>query len=343
MIAARPHERAQHHSLQREGMPSSPETLLQVDKLRVAFPLGSSLADAVSDVSFSIGKGEAVGLLGESGSGKSMTALAIMGLVPPTGRIVGGSIVFDGRNLLGMSEEEMRSVRGSRISIVFQDPLSALNPSLRIGQQLMHIIRAHGRESMQEAQRRALEVLDLVGLPDPTRVMKSYPHELSGGMRQRALIGMAIACRPQLLIADEPTTALDVTIQAQIVDLFRQLRRELDLTLIFITHNLDLMAEICDRAIVMYGGTIVESGVVEDLFSRPQHPYTNMLIDCLPRLDDLHRDLTLIPGMPPALGAIAAGCPFEPRCPRAIDRCRAVRPALESRSGHMVACWESPV
>ena len=319
------------------------ESLLDVADLRVAFPVGGAMAEAVRGVSFTIEKGEAVGLLGESGSGKSVSALAMMGLIAPPGRITGGSIQFAGRDLLALGETEMRMVRGRDISIVFQDPLTAFNPAFRVGRQLLHVIHAHEHQSRAQARRRALEVLDMVGLPDPPRVMLSYPHELSGGMRQRALIGMALASRPRLLIADEPTTALDVTIQAQIVELFRQLRRELDLTLLFITHNLDLMAELCGRAIVMYSGTVVEAGDIEDLFARPDHPYTRMLIDCVPRLDDQRHELTLIPGMPPPLGTIPAGCPFEPRCPSAVDRCRDSRPVEQQVGGHRVACWEAKV
>ncbi len=317
------------------------EPLLDVADLRVAFPAGESMAEAVRGVSFGIKKGEAVGLLGESGSGKSVSALAIMGLIAPPGQITGGSINFAGRNLLALGETEMSAVRGRDISIVFQDPLTAFNPAFRVGRQLLHVILAHQSQSMAKARRRALEVLDLVGLPNPPRVMKSYPHELSGGMRQRALIGMALACQPRLLIADEPTTSLDVTIQAQIVELFRQLRRELDLTLLFITHNLDLMAEICDRAIVMYAGTVVEAGGIEDLFARPEHPYTRMLISCVPRLGDQRHELTLIPGMPLPLGTVPAGCPFEPRCPSAVERCRTSRPVEKQVGGHRVACWEA--
>jgi len=319
------------------------ELLLRIADLRVAFPLGYGTADALRGVSLEIKKGEAVGLLGESGSGKSMTALAIMGLIPSGGRVTQGSVQFANRDLLAMSEEEMRAVRGKQISIVFQDPLTALNPVFRIGRQLLNVIHAHQSLSEAKARGRALEVLDLVGLPDPARVMRSYPHELSGGMRQRVLIGLAVACQPQLLIADEPTTALDVTIQAQIVELFRQLRRDLNLTVLFITHNLKLMAEICDRAIVMYAGTIVESDRIEALFARPQHPYTKMLIDCLPRLDDVQHELTVIPGMPPALGTVSVGCPFQPRCPIAVERCREEQPPLERKSGRLVACWEAPI
>ena len=319
------------------------ESLLDVAELRVAFPVGGAMVEAVRGVNFTIETGEAVGLLGESGSGKSVSALAVMGLITPPGRITSGSIRFAGRDLLALGETEMRTIRGGEISIVFQDPLTAFNPAFRVGRQLLHVIHAHESQSAAKARRRALEVLDMVGLPDPPRVMMSYPHELSGGMRQRALIGMALACRPRLLIADEPTTALDVTIQAQIVELFGQLRRELDLTLLFITHNLDLMAELCDRAIVMYAGTVVEAGDIEDLFAKPDHPYTRMLIDCVPRLDDQRHELTLIPGMPPPLGAVPEGCPFEPRCPSAVDRCRASRPVEQQAGGHRVACWEVQV
>ena len=314
--------------------------LLEVRNLRVAFPAGGRMAEAVRGISFAMDTGEAVGVLGESGSGKTQSALAMLRLVQSPGRIMGGAVQFADRDLLALSEAEMRTVRGRQLSIVFQDPLTAFNPAFQVGGQLLHVIRTHTPRTSAQARARALEVLDLVGLPDPARVMTSYPHELSGGMRQRALIGMALACEPKLLIADEPTTALDVTIQAQIVELFRKLRRELDLTLLYITHNLDLMAELVDRAIVMYAGTIVEAGAIEDLFDRPRHPYTRMLIDCVPRLErERDRELTVIRGMPPAIGTLEVGCPFEPRCPVALDRCRSERPVEESVAGHRVSCW----
>ena len=316
--------------------------LLAVDGLRVAFPAGGRMAEAVRGVTFSVGTGEALGVLGESGSGKSVSALSIMRLIQSPGRITSGAVRFDGRDLLRLGEREMRGLRGREISMVFQDPLTAFNPVYKVGPQLVHVIRTHTPRSAQAARERALEVLGMVGLPDPERVMRAYPHELSGGMRQRALIGMALACEPRLLIADEPTTALDVTVQAQIVELFHDLRARLDLTLVYITHNLDLMAELCDRAIVMYAGRIVEESGIEALFAEPRHPYTRMLIDCVPRLDeDSDRALTEIRGMPPPIGTLEAGCPFEPRCPVSMDRCRHDVPAEHSADGHRAACWRA--
>ncbi len=260
--------------------------ILDVKDLSISFSTSSMEVEAVKRISFSVRNGEALGILGESGSGKSVSALSILGLVPPPGRITNGCIKFCDENLIEFSEARMRQLRGSEISMVFQDPLSAFNPVYTIGQQLLHVIQTHKYKSTKLATCRALEILNMVGLPDPKRVMTSYPHQLSGGMRQRALIGMALACEPKLLIADEPTTALDVTIQAQIVQLFHDLRKQLDLTLLYITHNLDLMSELCDRAIVMNKGLIVEKGNVINLFTSPKHAYTKMLLDCVPRLDD---------------------------------------------------------
>ena len=261
-------------------------TVLEVKNLKISFSTSASTIEAVSNISFVVKNGEALGILGESGSGKSVSALSIIGLVPPPGKIIGGSIKFFGKEVTSSSEAQLRSLRGSEISMVFQDPLTAFNPVYTVGQQLLHILKTHKYKSRSEVYNRAIEVLKMVELPDPVRVMNAYPHELSGGMRQRALIGMALACEPKLLIADEPTTALDVTIQAQIVDLFHQLRDRLDLTLVYITHNLDLMAELCDRAIVMKKGCIVEEGPVQTLFQSPKHAYTKMLLDCVPRLND---------------------------------------------------------
>ena len=261
------------------------KAILKVIDLSVKFPTKDNYVEALKNISFSVKTGEALGILGESGSGKSVSALSIMNLVPSPGRIINGSILYSGINLVSLSEADMRRLRGSEISMVFQDPLTAFNPVYTVGKQLLHVIQTHKHKSKKIAYNRALEVLSLVGLPDPVRVFHSYPHQLSGGMRQRALIGMALACEPKILIADEPTTALDVTIQSQIVQLFHELREQLDLTLIYITHNLDLMAELCDRAIVMYQGKIVEEGDVKTLFNSPQHPYTRMLIDCVPRLN----------------------------------------------------------
>ena len=314
--------------------------LLEVNNLKVAFPVGNVMAEAVRGVSFEINTGDAVGVLGESGSGKSVTALAILRLIPSTGRITEGSVKFAGNDLLRVNEANMRRLRGRDLSMVFQDPLTGFNPALRIGRQLLNVIRTHTSTTMQQSRARALEVLDLVGLPNPARVMRSYPHELSGGMRQRALIGIALACNPKLLIADEPTTALDVTIQAQIVELFHKLRSELDLTLLYITHNLDLMAELCDRAIVMYAGNVVEEGNVTDLFQAPRHPYTRMLIDCVPRLQDSrNRELTVIQGIPPTIGTNNPGCRFSPRCPSAVDRCYVEYPEESVEEQRRFACW----
>ena len=314
--------------------------LLEVNNLKVAFPVGNVMAEAVRGVSFEINTGDAVGVLGESGSGKSVTALAILRLIPSTGRITEGSVKFAGEDILSIDEANMRRLRGRDLSMVFQDPLTAFNPALRIGRQLLNVIRTHTSTTVQQARTRALEVLDLVGLPNPARVMRSYPHELSGGMRQRALIGIALACNPKLLIADEPTTALDVTIQAQIVDLFHKLRSELDLTLLYITPNLDLMAELCDRAIVMYAGNVVEEGKVTDLFQAPRHPYTRMLIDCVPRLEDSrNRELTVIKGMPPTIGTTNPGCRFSPRCPSAVERCHVEYPQESFEAQRRFSCW----
>ena len=246
--------------------------LLEVEGLRVAFPAGGRMAEAVRGVSFAVETGEALGVLGESGSGKSVSALSIMRLIQAPGRITSGSVRFGGRDLPSLDEREMRGLRGREISMVFQDPPTAFNPVYKVGRQLVHVIRTHTSHSAQAARGRAVEVLGMVGLPDPQRVMRAYPHELSGGMRQRALIGIALACEPRLLIADEPTTALDVTVQAQIVELFHDLRARLDLTLIYITHNLDLMAELCDRAIVMYAGRVAETGSTQEVMRNPRHP-----------------------------------------------------------------------
>jgi oligopeptide/dipeptide ABC transporter ATP-binding protein len=312
--------------------------LLAVEGLRVGFPSGGRIVEAVRGIRFAIEPGEAVGLVGESGSGKSLTALAILRLVSPPGRILGGHVRLQDRDLLGVSEAAMRQVRGAEISIVFQDPLTSLNPAFTIGQQLGDILVAHRGLRGRASRRHARETLELVGIP--AHRLDSYPYEFSGGMRQRALIAMAIACRPQLLIADEPTTALDVTTQAQIVRLLARLRIELGLSLLFITHNLDLMAEICDRAVVLYGGSVVEAGPVERVFGEPRHPYTRRLIDCIPRLDAIGDRLPRpIPGQPPTLRDIGEGCPFAPRCPEMLPICGSRFPAESLEDGRRVACW----
>ena len=260
--------------------------LLDVRDLRVSFPMANGMTEAVRGVSFSVAPGEAIGIVGESGSGKSVSAFAVMRLVAQPGRITGGEILFEGRDLAALDEKAMRTVRGRHISMVFQDPLSSLNPAFTIGQQLVDTVRAHRPAATREAARdRAVEVLELVGITEAGRRLTSYPHEFSGGMRQRVMIALAIACEPKLLIADEPTTALDVTIQAQVVALLWQLREKLGLSVLFISHNLDLVAEICDRVYVMHTGNVVEHGDVEDIFLRPQHSYTRMLQNCIPRIE----------------------------------------------------------
>jgi len=264
--------------------------LLDVRDLRVSFPMANGMTEAVRGVSFSVAPGEAIGIVGESGSGKSVSALAVMRLVAQPGRITGGEILFEGRDLAALDEKAMRTVRGRHISMVFQDPLSSLNPAFTIGQQLVDTVRAHRPAATREAARdRAVEVLELVGITEAGRRLTSYPHEFSGGMRQRVMIALAIACEPKLLIADEPTTALDVTIQAQVVALLWQLREKLGLSVLFISHNLDLVAEICDRVYVMHTGNVVEHGDVEDIFLRPQHSYTRMLQNCIPRIEGVER------------------------------------------------------
>jgi oligopeptide/dipeptide ABC transporter ATP-binding protein len=314
--------------------------LLEIAGLRVGFPLGRTLAEAVRGVSLTVTPAEAVGLVGESGSGKSLTALAVMRLIDPPGQIVGGRIALDGRDLLALEERELRRVRGADISMIFQDPLTSLNPAFTIGRQLTDVIVTHQGVDRREARRRAVEVLATVGIPAPARRLGSYPHEFSGGMRQRVLIGMAVACRPRLLIADEPTTALDVTIQAQVIALIRRLREELGLAVLFITHNLDLVAEFCDRVAVMYAGQVVEEGPVETLFADPRHPYTRALIACVPRLDGGGgAALASIEGVPPPPGTVIGGCAFAARCPAALERCRAEAPAERRVAGRRVACW----
>jgi peptide/nickel transport system ATP-binding protein/oligopeptide transport system ATP-binding protein len=317
-----------------------PPPLLEVSGLRVAFPTKGGLAEAVKGVDFALRPGEAVGLVGESGSGKSLTAMAILRLIAAPGRITGGSIRFDGADLLALPESGMRGLRGRAISMVFQDPSTSLNPAFTIGRQIIDTVRAHrpglGRAAARE---QAIESLALVGIADPGRRLASYPHEFSGGMRQRVLIAMAIACQPKLLIADEPTTALDVTVQARVVDLLNDLRARLGLTVLFISHNLDLVAEICDRVVVMYAGRVVEAAGAEDLFTQPRHPYTRLLQRCIPRIGGDGARLEVIDGAPPAPGQHVAGCAFAPRCPEAASVCRESPPHLAPLGRHDVACW----
>ena len=314
--------------------------LLQVRGLKTQFFTGDGTLRAVDGISFQLNKGETLGIVGESGCGKSVTALSIMRLVPnPPGRIVDGEIFFDGTNLLSLSDPEMRRVRGGKISMVFQEPMTSLDPVFTIGQEIMETVRLHQGLNKEEATKKTIEALQLVGMPDAEKRIKSYPHQLSGGMRQRAMIAMALSCHPALLIADEPTTALDVTIQAQILKLIDELKDRLGTSVLLITHDLGVVAEMCDHVAVMYAGHIIEQTDTETLFRDPRHPYTRGLLKAIPRLDVDTPRLHTIEGMVPLLIDLPAGCPFQPRCPSAFDRCSAEMPELiPTDAHHLVKC-----
>jgi oligopeptide transport system ATP-binding protein len=322
--------------------------LLEVRDLVTHFETGEGVVRAVDGVSFALGPGEAMGLVGESGCGKSVTALSLMRLIAtPPGRIVGGQVLLDGRDLLALSDRAMRRVRGAEVAMIFQDPMTSLNPVLPISLQIGEALALHRGLAGDAARRRTVELLDMVGIPAARSRLDDYPHQFSGGMRQRVMIAIAIACEPKLLIADEPTTALDVTIQAQILDLLRQLRQQLGMTLILITHDLGVVAGICDAVNVMYAGRIVESGDVETIFDEPRHPYTLGLLRSVPRIDEPRRErLIPIDGLPPTLMDLPPGCPFAPRCAFRVDCCADEAPALEpvddadpSAGEHRIACW----
>jgi peptide/nickel transport system ATP-binding protein len=325
----------------------SEETVLEVKGLQTVFFTASGLFRAVNDVSFNVRRGETLAIVGESGCGKSVTALSVMRLVPdPPGRIVGGSIVLEGTDLLDLDEDEMRKIRGNRISMIFQEPMTSLNPVMRIGDQITEAVRLHRPMTQKEAWKQAVELLRLVRIPVPERRVLEYPHQLSGGMRQRAMIAMALACRPALLIADEPTTALDVTIQAQILQLMLELQKELGMGLILITHDLGVVAQTAQRVIVMYAGKKVEEADVETLFANPKHPYTRGLMASIPAVLSLGAKgdarLVEIPGMVPSLTNLPKGCAFAPRCELAIARCREEYPPLEAQGeDHLAACWRA--
>ena len=321
------------------------EPLLEVRDLRTVFRSGGATVPAVDGVSFSIGRGRTLGLVGESGCGKSVTSLSIMGLVPrPPGEIVGGEIMFEGRDLLKLSAKQMRQVRGNAIAMVFQEPMTSLNPVFTVGDQIVEAIVAHEPIGPAEARTRAIEMLRRVRIPSPERRIDDYPHQMSGGMRQRVMIAMALACAPRLLIADEPTTALDVTIQAQILDLMRRLRDETGAAILLITHSLGVVAELADEVAVMYAGRIVERAPVAALFDDPQHPYTLGLLGSIPRMALEQERLTTIEGAVPNPSALPSGCRFHPRCPFADTRCRAESPPLATLAPeHLVACWKAPV
>ncbi len=316
--------------------------LVQVRGLKTYFKTEGGMAKAVDGVDFDIQAGEVLGLVGESGSGKSVTALSILRLIPdPPGKIVGGSILYKGRDLLKLSWKEIRDIRGKEISMIFQEPMTSLNPVFTIGKQLTEVILEHERVSKKEAFDRSVEMLELVGIPDPASRMNDYPHQYSGGMRQRVMIAMALACGPSLLIADEPTTALDVTIQAQILELMLKIKEQhKDAAILLITHNLAVVAETCNRVMVMYGGKIQEIAPVKELFKNPQHPYTRGLLASLPVVDgEKQRRLRTIPGNIPSILDLPVGCKFVTRCPEKLERCESIEPELlETSPGHWVRC-----
>jgi oligopeptide/dipeptide ABC transporter ATP-binding protein len=318
--------------------------ILKVDDLRVSFATEDGVVQAVGGVSFELHAGEVLAIVGESGSGKSVTAQTITGLTRAPNARITGSVTYRGRELNGLDDDKLRDVRGEQIAMVFQDPMTSLNPVYRVGDQIAEMIRAHRDVSKGEAAERAVELLRSVGIPNPERRVRHYPHEFSGGMRQRVMIAMALALEPEVLIADEPTTALDVTVQAQILRLIDQLNRDRDLAVILITHDLGVVAEVADRVLVMYAGQIVENGTLDEIFYAPQHPYTWGLLGSLMRLDQSRTTrLAQIPGQPPSLLAPPSGCRFAPRCPHEFDKCHQL-PALEARVGgnHLDRCWLEP-
>jgi oligopeptide transport system ATP-binding protein len=316
--------------------------LLEVKGLRTQFFTQDGVVNAVNGVSFYVEEGETLGIVGESGCGKSVSVLSVMRLIPqPPGKIVDGEVLFDGRDLLKVSENEIRSVRGNKIAMIFQDPMTSLNPVLTIGRQIGEALELHLHMKKEEARQRSAELLAMVGIPQAEARLDDYPHQFSGGMRQRAMIAMGLACNPQLLIADEPTTALDVTIQAQIVDLVKRLRDEIGMAVIWITHDLGVVAGLADRVMVMYAGFAVEEAPVKEVYADPRHPYTIGLLGSLPRLDEIRDEkLQSIEGLPPDLIDLPKGCPFAARCVYAIDKCLEERPELEPVGPrHRIACW----
>ncbi|MCE2469534.1 MAG: ABC transporter ATP-binding protein [Dehalococcoidia bacterium] len=317
--------------------------LLEIRNLRTSFFTDEGEAKAVDNVSYDIQEGEFVALVGESGCGKSVSALSVMRLVPfPPGRIIGGEILLNGRDLLKLSEQEMRGVRGNEIGMVFQEPMTSLNPVFTIGHQIVETIRAHKDIDKQAAWRRAVELLELVGIPQPTDRMADYPHQFSGGMRQRVMIAMALSCEPKLVIADEPTTALDVTIQAQVLELLESVAEQLSTAVLLITHNLGVVARYAHRVNVMYAGKIVEQATADEIYHNPRHPYTLGLLQSVPRMDRVEGSrLSTIEGLPPSLLRLPGGCYFHPRCPFIVERCeREEPPAMLVTDDHTAACWQ---
>jgi oligopeptide/dipeptide ABC transporter ATP-binding protein len=323
--------------------------VLEVDNLQTHFFTASGVVRAVDGVSYSVKAGETLGVVGESGCGKSVTALSILRLVAnPPGRIVGGAVRFQGKNLLALTEKEMEAIRGNDVSMIFQEPMTSLNPLFTVGKQISEAIALHQGLGKKDAHGKAIEMLRRVSMPEPEKRAQAYPHQMSGGMRQRVMIAMALSCNPKVLIADEPTTALDVTIQAQILDLMRELQEQFGTAIVLITHDMGVVAENADRVVVMYAGRKVEEAAVADLFDRPGHPYTKGLLGSIPHLDEValsgarRTRLNEIKGLVPSLAKLPPGCSFAPRCPLATDQCRVTYPPLaEHRPGHWIACWQA--
>jgi oligopeptide transport system ATP-binding protein len=319
------------------------DRILELQNLEVKFHTLDGIVNAVNGVSYHVDSGQTLGIVGESGCGKSVSVLSILRLIPdPPGKIAGGKIFFRGNNLLDLDEKKMERVRGAEIGMVFQDPMTSFNPVLTIGKQISEAMVVHKGISQEEARRRTIDLLNLVGIPNPDQRIHDYPHQFSGGMRQRAMIAMALSCSPDILIADEPTTALDVTIQAQIIDLVKNLQEELGMAIIWITHDLGVVAELADQVVVMYAGYVVEEADVYKLYENPLHPYTLSLLKSLPRVDNVrkHERLATIPGFPPDGVTIMPGCPLAPRCSFAVERCNHENPPLENVDvDHKIACW----
>lgn len=327
-----------NHQITKSTNPNN--MLLQVNKLKTYFDTDEGVVRAVDGVSFEINEGKTLGIVGESGCGKSMTAYSILRLIPqPPGRIAGGEILFDGTNLLTLPDEQLRAIRGNDIAMIFQEPMTSLNPVFTIGDQIAEVIQLHRKADRQTAWKRSIELLEMVGIPSPEERVKSYPHELSGGMRQRAMIAMAISCDPRLLIADEPSTALDVTIQAQILDVLRRLQNELGMALILITHDLGVVAEMAHDVLVMYAGEAVEQADVTSLFARPHHPYTRALLNSVPTVTMEEEQLSTIEGTVPDPTHYPQGCRFAPRCDFVVDACGQTQ-SLQADAGHLVRCSE---
>ncbi len=316
---------------------------LQIKDLRISFESEKKKVEVVSGISLTVPQGKIVGVVGESGCGKTVTALSVMRLIPePPGSIDGGNIIFDGGDLLSYSDRDMRAVRGNRISMIFQEPISSLNPVFTVGDQIGEALKTHTKLSNSEIKERVIELLNLVGIPSPERRMKNYPHEMSGGMSQRVMIAMALSCSPEVLIADEPTTALDVTIQAGILELIEDLRAKMGMAVLLITHDLGIIAEVADEVYVMYAGKVVEHADTHDLFARPKHPYTVGLLNSIPDLRESKEELDAIPGVVPSPGSYPSGCRFQDRCPMVIDRCKAQEPPLtEVGTRHYSACFRA--